>query len=95
MTHKQNGVELEISEVEYRILVRIQKEGNRWRYAKSIAKEVGISLQETFDILGSLESQGIIENKMGAKGQIWTITDLGKSVQEYNEIEKYNKHLGL
>jgi len=75
------------------ILVCLLKPGYTWRYASTISGETGISQAEAVDYLHSLMVQGFAKNDSGAKGEIWSITALGKSVQEQYQIttQKNNK----
>ncbi|MCJ8320532.1 MAG: hypothetical protein MJK12_12915 [Colwellia sp.] len=64
------------------ILVCLLKQGYTWRYANTISGETGISKSEIIDYLHSLMDKGFTKNGEGSNGEIWSITALGKSVQE-------------
>ena len=64
------------------ILVCLLKQGYTWRYANTISGETGISKTETTDYLQELMVKGYAKNGNGSNGEIWSITALGKSVQE-------------
>jgi hypothetical protein len=76
------------------ILVCLLKPGYTWRYASTISSETGISQAETVDYLHTLMLKRFAKNDSGAKGEIWSITALGKSVQEQHHIaaQKNNKN---
>jgi predicted transcriptional regulator len=67
------------------ILVCLLKQGYTWRYASTISSETGISQAEAVDYLHNLKLKGFAKNDSGAKGEIWSITALGKSVQEQHQ----------
>lgn len=74
------------------ILVCLLKPGYTWRYASTISSETGISQAEAVDYLHTLMLKGFAQNDSGAKGEIWSITALGKSVQEqYKTTAQKNK----
>ncbi len=64
------------------ILKSLQKPSYTWRYAKTVAGEVSSSTEETERLLSSLMARGLAKNGKGANGEIWAITNLGKSVHE-------------
>lgn len=79
----------DITENENRILKSLQKPGYTWRYAKTIAGEVSISLQETEKSLSTLMSRGLAKSGKASNGKdIWAITILGKNVQEQHEFSR-------
>jgi predicted transcriptional regulator len=67
------------------ILVCLLKQGYTWRYASTISSETGISQAEAVDYLHNLKLKGFAKNDSGTKGEIWSITALGKSVQEQHQ----------
>lgn len=64
------------------ILVCLLKPGFTWRYANTISSETGIYKGEVIDYLHDLMDKGFTKNDNGSNGEIWSITPLGKSVQE-------------
>ncbi len=70
------------------ILVCLLKPGYTWRYASTISSETGISPPELVDYLYSLMVKGFAKNGSGAKGEIWSITALGKSVQDQHRTHQ-------
>ncbi|GLX86977.1 hypothetical protein tloyanaT_32300 [Thalassotalea loyana] len=73
------------------ILICLQKTGYTWRYASTISGETGISQSETIDYLHELMGKGFAKNSKGSKGEIWSITALGKSVQEQHQFNLQKK----
>jgi len=73
------------------ILVCLLKQGYTWRYANTISGETGISKTETTDYLQELMVKGYAKNGNGSNGEIWSITALGKSVQEQYQLKMHNK----
>ena len=73
--------------IENRVLKSLQKSGYTWRYAKTVAHEVSQSTSDTESILSTLMSRGLAKNGKGVNGEIWAITNLGKSVQEQHELK--------
>jgi len=73
------------------ILICLQKPGYTWRYANTISSETGISKAESIDYLHSLMEKGFAKNGKGSNGEIWSITAVGKSVQEQHQLETHNK----
>ncbi|TXS92922.1 hypothetical protein FV139_13255 [Parahaliea maris] len=71
-----------LSDEEARILVSLQKPGYTWRYARTVSGEVSLPLDKTESILFSLMTRGFAKNGTGSDGEIWAITNVGKSVQE-------------
>jgi predicted transcriptional regulator len=68
------------------ILICLQKTGYTWRYTNTIASETGLSHSEALDYLYSLMDKGFAKNGKGAKGEIWAITAVGKTVQEQHHF---------
>jgi predicted transcriptional regulator len=75
------------------ILICLQKSGYTWRYISTISSETGISNAETTDYLHSLMSKGFAKNGKGSKGEIWSITSVGKSVQEQHQFTTHHKKI--
>ncbi len=95
-THEQKEeakAQDKLSHNENCILVCLQKAGYTWRYANTISSETGISKLETIDYLQNLMEMGFAKNSKGAKGEIWAITAVGKSVQEQYQFSAHNKKL--
>jgi predicted transcriptional regulator len=80
-----------ISTPENEILQSLQKSGYTWRYAKTVAGEVNLSVQKTEVALLSLMGRGLSKSGKGANGEIWSTTALGRSVQEQYQIKMHNK----
>ncbi|TYK65049.1 hypothetical protein [Colwellia echini] len=70
------------------ILACLLKQGYTWRYANTIASETGIHKSEIIDYLHSLMAKGLTKNADGTNGEIWSITALGKSVQQQYQLNK-------
>jgi predicted transcriptional regulator len=49
-----------ISETEISILRYLSQDNNKARFAKEIAKHVGLSHHQVYDVLGQLEDKGLI-----------------------------------
>lgn len=77
-----------LSDEEARILVSLQKPGYTWRYARTVSGEVSLPLDKTESILFSLMGRGFAKNGTGSNGEIWAITNIGKSAQEQHEHRK-------
>jgi len=73
------------------ILICLLKPGYTWRYANTISAETGLSKLETIDYLHSLMNKGFAKNGEGSNGEIWSITAVGKSVQEQHHLSKHHK----
>jgi len=78
----------DLSGTENKILKRLQKPGYTWRYAKTIAGEISKPTLGTEKALEALMLRGFTKNTKGANGEIWSITQLGKSVQQQHDSEK-------
>ena len=76
LTQKENG-----------ILKCLQKSGYTWRYAKTVAGETSQTVEATESALTSLMSRGLAKSGKGSNGEIWSITTIGKSVQEQHELK--------
>lgn len=68
------------------ILVCLLKQGYTWRYANTISSETGIYKSEVIDYLHSLMAKGFTKNGEGSNGEIWSITPLGRSLQEQHSL---------
>lgn len=77
----------DLSENENNILKCLQKPGYTWRYAKTVAGEINQSIDVTENVLNLLMSRGLAKSGSGTNGEIWAITNLGKSVQEQHSIK--------
>jgi hypothetical protein len=72
---------------ENRILICLQKPGYTWRYANTVASETNTGKNLINDNLYALMQRGFAKNGSGSKGEIWSITALGKNVQEQHQIK--------
>jgi predicted transcriptional regulator len=90
-TKEEAKKEPTISIKENEILKSLQKPGYTWRYAKTVAGEVNLSVQETEATLLSLMSRGFSKSGKGSNGEIWSTTALGRSVQEQYQIKMHKK----
>lgn len=77
----------DLSGTEVKILKRLQKPGYTWRYAKTIAGEISKPVLDTEKTLEALMLRGFATNTKGSNGEIWSITPLGKSVQEQHDSQ--------
>lgn len=80
-----------ISSPENDILRSLQKPGYTWRYAKTVAGEVNLTVEETEVALLSLMGRGFSKSGKGSNGEIWSTTALGRSVQEQYQIKTHAK----
>lgn len=76
-----------ISADENSILKSLQHRNYAWRYAQTVAGEGSLSVKNTEELLKSMMAKGYVRSGKGSKGEIWTITTLGKSVQEQHTIK--------
>jgi len=73
----------ELSHTDSQIFNSLQKNPRyTWRYAKTVADEILLPVNETESHLKSLMSRGLVKSGKGSSGEIWAITNLGKSVHE-------------
>lgn len=72
----------ELTHDENCILVCLLEHGYTWRYANTISAETGISKTQTGAYLHALMTKGFTKNGEGSNGEIWSITALGKNMQE-------------
>ena len=75
-----------LTHTENMVLRRLQKPGYTWRYARTVAGEISQDVSTTENILASLMARGLAKSGTGSNGEIWAITNLGKSVQEQHEL---------
>ena len=76
-----------LSGTDKKILKRLQKPGYTWRYAKTIAGEISKPELETEKALEALMLRGFTMSTKGSNGEIWSITPLGKSVQQQHDAQ--------
>lgn len=88
---EQAKAQVKLSHDENCILICLQKADYTWRYTNTISNETGLSHSETLDYLHTLMAKGFTKNGKGAKGEIWAITAVGKSVQEQHQLTTHNK----
>jgi hypothetical protein len=77
----------DLTSEENRILITLQKPGYTWRYANTVASETNIGKDIINYNLHALMQRGFCKNDSGSKGEIWSITALGKNVQEQHQIK--------
>ncbi|NRB42793.1 MAG: hypothetical protein HRU20_30705 [Pseudomonadales bacterium] len=80
-----------LTKIEYKVLKRLQKTGYTWRYAKTVANETRQAVVFIEACLHELMVRGLVKNGEGSNGEIWAATNLGKSLQEQQELTMRNQ----
>jgi DNA-binding MarR family transcriptional regulator len=82
----RSGISLTPLEVE--VLTSLMRPNYTWRYARSVAKEIGQSEASTVEVLAKMRDRGLTEKGKGSNGEIWTATAEGRSAHPQPEAVK-------
>ncbi|KAA1164450.1 hypothetical protein [Pseudoalteromonas fuliginea] len=77
----------DLTSEENKILISLQKPGYTWRYANTVAGEANVDKTIIANKLQTLMQRGLAKNGKGSNGEIWSITALGKNVQEQHQLK--------
>jgi len=78
---RENGVEdVEISDLNKKVLLALKNPRYTWRYTAGIAQEQNIPRNRVQGSLDELSSQGLVVYGKGKKGIIWALSSEGRSL---------------